>query len=159
MISIFKKIALNNTKYYEIMGLDKNAKPEDIRKAFRKFNRYHPKKIDLDRVKKIYNAYEVLSDPKKREIYDKYGEEGLNDPEILEDYDPFDPFCKKNMMKKWIKLNITLEDAYNGGRKEIEYDRKIICPKFKGVASTNPNEKITCIKCNGSGNEWKIGYL
>ena len=99
-----------------------------------------------------------MSDPKKREIYDKYGEEGLNDPKIVGDYDPFDPFnpfCKK----KFVKLNITLEDAYNWGRKEIEYDRKIICPKCKGVGSTNPNEKITCIKCNGSGNEWKIGYL
>ena len=66
------------------MGLEKNATPQDIRKAFRKFNRYHPKKTDLDRVKEINNAYEILRDPKKREIYDKYGEEGLNNPEIIE---------------------------------------------------------------------------
>ena len=149
MISIFKKIALNNTKYYEIMGLEKNATPQDIRKAFRKFNRYHPKKTDLDRVKEINNSYEILRDPKKREIYGKYGEEGLNNPEILEDYNPFNSIFnfinQKKCGVKFVKLNITLEDAYNGRRKEVEYDKKIICPKCKG------GTKITCVKCNSSG--------
>ena len=58
-----------------------------------------------------------------------------------------------------VKLNITLEDAYNGRRKEVEYDKKIICPKCKGTWSSNSNEKITCVKCNGSGNELIIGNL
>ena len=55
-----------------------------------------------------------------------------------------------------IKLNITLEDAYNGGRKEVEYDRQIICPECKGSGSSNPNENPICLKCNGTGVRWLI---
>ena len=55
-----------------------------------------------------------------------------------------------------IKINITLEDAYNGGRKEVEYDRQIICPECKGSGSSNPNENPICLKCNGTGVRWII---
>ena len=75
---------MNNTKYYEIPELEKYCSPQDIQKALRKVIRYHPDKYDPELFKEKYNAYEVLKDPKKREIYDKYGEEGLNNPEIIE---------------------------------------------------------------------------
>ena len=39
-----------------------------------------------------------------------------------------------------VELNITLEDAYNGERKEVEFDKRIICPKCKGTGLSNPNE-------------------
>ena len=60
------------------MGIDKNATPQEIRKAYRKLAiKLHPDKGgDPEKFKEMQNAYEVLSDPKKREIYDKYGEEG-----------------------------------------------------------------------------------
>ncbi len=69
--------------YYEILGVDRNATKEDIKKAFRqKARQYHPdvnKAPDAaDRFKEVGKAYETLSDDNKREIYDRYGEDGLS---------------------------------------------------------------------------------
>nr|GMD10278.1 DnaJ homolog subfamily B member 13-like [Ipomoea batatas] len=70
--------------YYKILQVDKDAKDEDLKKAYRKLAmKWHPdknptnKKEAEDKFKQISEAYEVLSDPQKREIYDQYGEEGL----------------------------------------------------------------------------------
>ncbi|XP_075433479.1 dnaJ homolog subfamily B member 1 isoform X1 [Ascaphus truei] len=68
--------------YYKVLGLARGAAEEDIKKAYRKQAlKYHPDKNKdpgaEDRFKEIAEAYDVLSDPKKREIFDKYGEEGL----------------------------------------------------------------------------------
>lgn len=68
--------------YYKILGLSKGASDEDIKKAYRKLAlKYHPDKNKSpgaeERFKEVAEAYEVLSDKKKREIYEKYGEEGL----------------------------------------------------------------------------------
>lgn len=68
--------------YYKILGLSKGASEEDVKKAYRKQAlKYHPDKNKdpgaEERFKEIAEAYDVLSDPKKREVFDKYGEEGL----------------------------------------------------------------------------------
>lgn len=67
--------------YYHILGLARGASEDDIKKAYRKQAlRYHPDKNKdpgaEERFKEIAEAYDVLSDPKKREIFDKFGEEG-----------------------------------------------------------------------------------
>lgn len=68
--------------YYRVLGLTKTATDDEIKKAYRKLAlRYHPDKNKAagaeDKFKEIAEAYEVLSDKKKRDIYDKYGEDGL----------------------------------------------------------------------------------
>lgn len=68
--------------YYKILGLQKGATEDELKKAYRKMAlKYHPDKNKSpgaeEKFKEIAEAYEVLNDPKKREIYDKYGEEGL----------------------------------------------------------------------------------
>ena len=113
----------------------------------------------------MQNAYEVISDPKKRDIYDRYGEEGIKEGMGNgAEFDPFDFFSgfggfghrsrenvKRKCKSKLIQLHITLEDAYNGGKKELEYQKRIICTKCKGTGASNPDAKITCTKCNGKG--------
>ncbi|KAJ7948363.1 DnaJ subfamily B member like [Quillaja saponaria] len=70
--------------YYKLLQVDKNAKDEDLKKAYRKLAmKWHPdknpnnKKEAEAKFKQISEAYEVLSDPQKRAVYDQYGEEGL----------------------------------------------------------------------------------
>lgn len=68
--------------YYKILGVAKTSKDDEIKKAYRKMAlRYHPDKNKTigaeEKFKEVAEAYEVLSDKKKRDIYDKYGEEGL----------------------------------------------------------------------------------
>ncbi|XP_038234787.1 dnaJ homolog subfamily B member 1 [Dermochelys coriacea] len=68
--------------YYRTLGLARGASEDDIKKAYRKQAlRYHPDKNKdpgaEERFKEVAEAYDVLSDPKKREIFDKFGEEGL----------------------------------------------------------------------------------
>ncbi|CAO3683256.1 unnamed protein product [Umbelopsis ramanniana] len=71
----------NTTALYETLGISKSATPEEIKKAYRRLAlRYHPDKNpdSAEQFKNISHAYEVLSDEKKRKVYDRYGELGLN---------------------------------------------------------------------------------
>jgi len=68
--------------YYKVLGINRNATEEDIKKAYRKLAlKYHPDKNKTpqaeERFKEVAEAYEILSDKKKREIFDQYGEEGF----------------------------------------------------------------------------------
>ena len=72
---------IDNEKFYKIIGVEKDATADEIKKAFRKKAiKEHPDKGgDTEKFKDLSVAYEVLSDPEKRKLYDKYGEEGLKD--------------------------------------------------------------------------------
>lgn len=68
--------------YYKVLEIPRNASEQEIKKAYRKMAlKYHPDKNKSpgaeERFKDIAEAYEVLSDSQKREVFDKYGEEGL----------------------------------------------------------------------------------
>jgi len=70
---------VDNSKYYEILGVDKKASMDEIKKAYRKKAiRMHPDKGgDQEEFQKLQQAYDVLFDKDKREVYDKHGEEGI----------------------------------------------------------------------------------
>ncbi|RUP45726.1 hypothetical protein BC936DRAFT_147814 [Jimgerdemannia flammicorona] len=71
----------NTTQLYETLGLPKSASQDDIKKAYKRLAlRYHPDKNPnaADEFRAIKHAYDILSDPKKREVYDRHGELGVN---------------------------------------------------------------------------------
>src|SRR4051812_10000385 len=73
----------NKRDYYEILGLSRESQPEEVKKAYRKLAiQYHPDKNPGDkkaeeRFKELSEAYEVLADSKKRQVYDQFGHAGL----------------------------------------------------------------------------------
>src|SRR3954465_13623546 len=86
-----KGIVMAQRDYYQILGLQKGASAEDIKKAFRKLAvKYHPdrnpgNKTSEDKFKEINEAYAVQSDPKKKEEYDTYGSTGFHKQYSQED--------------------------------------------------------------------------
>ncbi|KAI9291683.1 heat shock protein DnaJ, partial [Neoconidiobolus thromboides FSU 785] len=70
----------SKTRLYTILKVDKAATNDELKRSYKRLAlQHHPDKNpnDLDLFKQIKHAYDILSDPKKRKIYDKYGERGL----------------------------------------------------------------------------------
>src|SRR5258708_36295089 len=73
--------------FYKVLGVKRDAKPEEIKKAYRRLARkYHPDvnrgdKGAQDRFKQMSEAFDVLSDPKKRTVYDRFGQHSDNLPD------------------------------------------------------------------------------
>ena len=172
--------------YYSVLGINKSASQDEIKKAYRKMAlKYHPDRNKdpgaTDKFKEIGEAYEVLSDPEKKDIYDKYGKEGLenhghmpsgNAADIFNMFfgggSPFggmfggggNPFSAMfgnggNMEEQpdniKLRLGVSIQDVYNGCTKNITIPINVVCPKCKG-SKMKPGKSIDkCKYCNGSG--------
>lgn len=174
----------DNTKYYEVLGVSKNATPDELKKAYRKAAiKNHPDKGgDPEKFKELAQAYEVLSDPEKREIYDQYGEDALkegmggggashNPFDIFESFFGGSPFggsgfgggSSRGRRQKQGEdvvhpLKVSLEDLYNGTSKKLSLSRNILCPKCKGKGSKS-GVSSRCPGCQGSGMKVSIRQL
>lgn len=170
----------DNTKYYEALGVSKNASADELKKAYRKSAiKNHPDKGgDPEKFKEISQAYEVLSDPEKREIYDQYGEDALKEGMASGgQHDPFDIFQsifgggmssfgersrggrrQKRGEDVVHPLKVSLEDLYNGTTKKLSLSRNVICTKCKGKGSKT-GASSTCPGCQGSGIKVSIRQL
>lgn len=150
--------------YYDILGVSKTASEEDIKKAYRKLAiRYHPDKNPKnntaeEKFKEAAEAYEVLSSPERRKIYDNFGHEGLGGANQrrsgginMEDLfgDAFSSFRGSNRGRRFkgsdlrIRIKLSLEEISRGVEKKVKVKRM---KKAKGVRFK------TCIHCNGNGN-------
>ncbi|XP_042512038.1 chaperone protein dnaJ A6-like [Macadamia integrifolia] len=162
----------DNTKYYEILGVAKSASQDELKKAYRKAAiKNHPDKGgDPEKFKELAQAYEVLSDPEKREIYDQYGEDALKEGMGGggASHNPFDIFesffgggafggggSSRGRRQKQGEdvvhtLKVSLEDLYNGTSKKLSLSRNVLCPKCKGKGSKSGSSG-RCFGCQGTG--------
>eukprot|EP00761_Pharyngomonas_kirbyi_P003286 gb/GECH01003290.1/.p1 GENE.gb/GECH01003290.1/~~gb/GECH01003290.1/.p1 ORF type:complete len:404 (+),score=84.74 gb/GECH01003290.1/:1-1212(+) len=165
---------MSNTEYYEILGVSKDADENTIRKAYRKLAiKYHPdKNPDAgDKFKEIGEAYEVLSDPEKRKLYDQFGKEGLQGgggmgggfPGGSSMFDlfgdifgggrggPRGPRGPRRGEDVVHGIDVGLEDLYNGTVRKIRVTRSRICSKCSGVGASKKEAVVTCNDCEGTG--------
>ena len=165
--------------YYELLGLEKGASEDDIKKGFRKMAlQYHPdrnkdNKEAEEKFKEINEAYQVLSDPQKKAQYDQYGhvdnngqggfEGGFDFSEMGGFGDIFESFfgggfSGKNRRNGPAKgadleynLNLTFEEAVFGVEKEISVTRSENCESCHGSGAKAGTSPKTCDKCGGTG--------
>ncbi|HZS76439.1 MAG TPA: molecular chaperone DnaJ [Ktedonobacteraceae bacterium] len=169
-----------NTKrdYYEVLGVSRNATEEELKKAFRRLaKQYHPdanKEPGAEaRFIEINEAYEVLSDPQKRTLYDRYGHAGLNGAGVgagaagFNDFnfssinDLFETFfagatgTRRTGTQRGADirydLTITFEEAVFGCQKEIELPRWETCDKCRGSGAQPGTSTSRCPSCQGTG--------
>jgi len=150
---------VDTTKYYKVLGVDKNASKDEIKKAYRTLVRTkHPDKGGSEEeFQEIQLAYDTLSDENKRKVYDEYGEEGIKEGMTGEEpRDIFDLFTGgggKNVKRKTKsvlqEMVVSLEDIFVGKEKYLEIKRYRICKKCKGNGSKDPNANTKCPGCNG----------
>ncbi|MGG7048757.1 MULTISPECIES: molecular chaperone DnaJ [unclassified Campylobacter] len=166
--------------YYEILEVGKNASADDLKKAYRKLAlKYHPDRNQGDKdaeekFKAVNEAYQVLSDPQKRETYDRYGKDGLNGAGgfggFSADFDINDIFesffggfggasgsskRRTRRNEKYpadieISLTIDFHEAVFGCEKEVEFKSKSACESCKGTGAKD-GKISTCKHCGGSG--------
>ena len=145
---------VDNNKYYQLLGVAKTIACSEVRKAFREVAKTkHPDKGgDPKAFAEISQAADVLSDPKKREVYDKYGEEGINKGIKDAGGPSFGGAVRERKKPKapplTMQLEMTLEEVYTGCRKTAEYTRNALCVQCKGQGYLVLRE---CPKCRGQG--------
>lgn len=166
-----------NKDYYKILGLEKSASEEDVKKAYRKLaHQYHPDKTggNADRFKEINEAYQILSSKEKRAQYDRFGgsspfgnvEFGFGfDPSNLEDMsgisDIFDAVFEGMGMRKRksyrrgsdleVIQELTLEEAFRGTEKKIKAKVYGTCGDCRGLGYFADAGTTECSTCSGRG--------
>ncbi|KAK8504307.1 hypothetical protein V6N13_062657 [Hibiscus sabdariffa] len=143
-------------KYYEILGVSKNASQDDLKKAYRKAAiKNHPDKGgDPEKFKELAQAYEVLSDPEKREIYDHPSLAAI----LLVLVEAAEGEDKEGERDVVHPLKVSLEDLYNGTSKKLSLSRNVLCSKCKGKGSKS-GASMKCSGCQGSGMKVSIRQI
>ena len=171
---------MRNDKFYNLLSISKNATEAEIKKAYKKAAmKYHPdrnpnnKDEAEQKFKEISQAYEVLSDPNKKRIYDQFGEDGLKNSGGMGGSSPFDIFEKMfggnggnmfNMSESFFEDSpfgnfFGNKNRSNNLDNQIELNisyKDIMLGSTKSVKITrkiisNRNNMTICSKCNGKG--------
>ena len=178
---------MSKKDYYDILGVTKNSSPDEIKKAYRKLAmKYHPDRNQGDKTaeakfKEASEAYQVLSDPKKKSSYDQFGHSAFEGgqggtaggfdfggfesgafSDIFDDF--FGDFVgsgrgrggsKKSRSNRGsdlkINLEISLEEAYLGKKQTINLSSNEKCEKCSGSGAEPGSKPKTCSTCDGHG--------
>ena len=170
---------MSKRDYYEVLGVDRSADKEAIKKSFRRLaQKYHPDVNNSDEAeamfKEINEAYQVLSDDQKRAAYDRFGHAGLQGVggmgnadfsgfgdigSIFEDF--FAGFTGQQPRRAGRQprrgadlradIKLTFEEAAFGVDRELEIPRLETCDRCGGSGAEPPTGPVVCSTCNGAG--------
>lgn len=144
---------------YEVLGVDKNASPDEIKKAYRKLSKEHHPDVggDENKFKDIASAYDILSNPEKKQQYDTFGSGGgSGNPfggfeDILSQMFGGNPFGRQRAKRGadiQVSVKMSLTDVITGAVKKITYQKNGKCAPCNGKGG---EESIKCNSCNGTG--------
>ncbi|CAG8603723.1 5584_t:CDS:10 [Paraglomus brasilianum] len=159
---------MKGMSYYEVLGVHSSATESEIKKAMKYHPDKNPDKTASEKFKEISHAYDILTDPEKRHIYDNYGEDGLNGSssggmsaeEIFANlfnnlgghgFGPFGGRSRQRRGEDIIKtFDVTLEDLYNGKTTKFLLQKDIVCPGCHGKGG-KVGAMRKCTECDGRG--------
>ncbi|KAF9484340.1 DnaJ-domain-containing protein [Pholiota conissans] len=167
------------TELYELLGVSFEATEDDIKRAYkRKAKEHHPDKNINDpeagqKFQEMAAAYEILSDPHKREAYDLHGLDGMaggrgdpmdaadlfthlfasggGHPMFGFDFGPDMGGRRRGKGEEVIPYEVTLEDLYNGKSVKMNMEKEIICGVCKGSGARGNAKPKPCSTCSGKG--------
>jgi len=161
---------VKETEFYDRLNVSPSATPEEIKKAYRKLAmKLHPDRNPDDptaeeKFKALGEAYDVLSDPEKKRIYDKYGKEGLSEGGGRSAEDIFSQFFgggffgggrhergPRKSEDSVAAFSISLEDLYKGVHHKLSISHDIICKKCNGTGAKEGKQPEKCSACGGRG--------
>ena len=166
-------MATDKRDYYEVLGVGRDAGADDIKRAYRQCAlKFHPDRNQNDpaaegKFKEAAEAYEVLSDPEKRQRYDQFGHRGvsgsgMHDFSHMGIDDIFSMFTDilgggggrrdgRRGSDLEIQVNLTLGDVATGVERTLEFDRLDFCDTCSGSGAAPGSERRGCPTCGGYG--------
>lgn len=170
---------VRDTKLYDLLGVAPDADERTLKKAYmQKARELHPDKNRDDpnateKFQAVNEAYEILKDQQKREIYDKYGPDGLKEGMGAGAEDIFDHLFpgfsffggggrrggaqrRQRTPDVTYDIKCSLEDFYNGKETTLKIKRQIICPKCHGSGCVDGKSATTCKDCQGRGQRVQV---
>jgi molecular chaperone DnaJ len=170
---------LTKRDYYEVLGVARAASEDEIKKAYRKLAlQYHPdrnpgNKEAEERFKEAAEAYEVLRDPEKRGLYDRFGHDGLRNTgfqgftsfdeifssfsSIFEDFFDFGPRTRRRRTGPIrgddlrYDLRVEFMEAAKGGTRKVEVEKEESCTDCGGMGHPEGSPPVPCDACGGAG--------
>ncbi|MBS1260537.1 MAG: molecular chaperone DnaJ [Thermoproteota archaeon] len=165
--------------YYEVLGISKDAQINEIKSQYRKLAlKFHPDRNKsseaAEHFKEISEAYAVLSDTKKRQLYDQHGHAGVDGRYSTEDifrgagfnFDDvgsifenlfggrgqgFGGFGRQRGSDLLHETFVSLEDVLNGKRMDLDLQKNVDCPECSGSGCFPGTSKTKCSDCDGQG--------
>lgn len=162
---------VKETTFYDLLGVKPGCGQDDLKKAYRKLAlQYHPDKNpnEGEKFKKISQAYDVLSNPEKKLVYDKGGEQALKEGGMGANGSPpmdlFDMFFTDRGRRKRKgrdvvhQLSVSLEELYKGTVRKLSLQKNVICDKCEGIGGKRDAVE-QCPACRGSGSQVHLQQL